>query len=110
MEVLKRSLQGGGGAGGRAAGRDRAAAGKGSGSRGAGGQAGGSRAAGTKATRRRAAKSGARTSGNSRGKPSAADLARQSKDELYEQAKKLDIPGRSGMTKDELISAIRRGG
>lgn len=31
----------------------------------------------------------------------------KSKKELYEQAKKLDIPGRSGMDKDELAEAIR---
>lgn len=35
-------------------------------------------------------------------------LSGRSKDELYERAKKLDIPGRSGMTKDELIRAIER--
>lgn len=30
-----------------------------------------------------------------------------SKDELYERAQELDIEGRSEMTKDELISALR---
>lgn len=35
-------------------------------------------------------------------------LAELSKAELYEQAQELDIPGRSGMTKDELIRAIGR--
>jgi DNA end-binding protein Ku len=43
--------------------------------------------------------------------PSAAKpqdtLAGQSKKELYEQAKSLDVPGRSQMSKDELIDAIR---
>ena len=29
------------------------------------------------------------------------------KDELYERAQELEIEGRSGMTKDELISALR---
>lgn len=29
------------------------------------------------------------------------------KDKLYERAKELDIEGRSGMTKDELIDAVR---
>lgn len=30
------------------------------------------------------------------------------KDELYERAQKADIPGRSEMTKDELIKALRK--
>lgn len=42
--------------------------------------------------------------------PSAAeeDLEARTKDELYERARELEIPGRSGMTKDELADAIRR--
>jgi DNA end-binding protein Ku len=35
------------------------------------------------------------------------DLAALSKDELYEQAKKADIPGRSDMSKQELIEALK---
>ena len=35
-------------------------------------------------------------------------LEDRSKGELYERAKELDIPGRSGMTKEELMAAIRR--
>ncbi len=35
-------------------------------------------------------------------------LEKRSKDELYEQAQKLDIQGRSKLTKEELIQAIRR--
>ena len=31
------------------------------------------------------------------------------KDELYERAQELDVAGRSGMTKDQLISALRDG-
>lgn len=31
------------------------------------------------------------------------------KDELYDRAQELDIDGRSDMTKDELISALREG-
>lgn len=38
----------------------------------------------------------------------ASDLAERSKSQLYERAKELDIPGRSKMNKDELISAIRK--
>lgn len=34
-------------------------------------------------------------------------LDERTKDELYNRAKELDIEGRSDMTKDELISAIR---
>lgn len=45
----------------------------------------------------------AKPNGRSDGK-----LAKKSKSELYEQAQKLDIPGRSGMTKDELMDAIRK--
>lgn len=34
-------------------------------------------------------------------------LEDRSKDELYDEAKKIGIDGRSGMTKDELVKAIR---
>ena len=34
--------------------------------------------------------------------------ANATKDHLYEQAQKLDIPGRSDMTKDELVDALRK--
>lgn len=37
-----------------------------------------------------------------------ADLEGLTKKELYERAKELDVSGRSGMTKDELVSAIRK--
>lgn len=36
------------------------------------------------------------------------DLEGSSKTELYERAKELDIPGRSSMTRKQLIDAIRR--
>ena len=39
---------------------------------------------------------------------SAEDLREASKAELYARARELDIPGRSGMSKDELVEAIRR--
>ena len=82
MEVLKRSLQGGG---------DAPAARKSA--KRAGGQG--------RSADRRAKKSAAR-------KSSAGDLSAKSKEELYEEAKKLDIEGRSEMSKQELITAIRR--
>jgi hemerythrin superfamily protein len=34
-------------------------------------------------------------------------LAEATRDELYEKAKKADVPGRSHMTKDDLINALR---
>lgn len=39
-----------------------------------------------------------------------ADLEQLSKDELYELAQKADVPGRSDMTKKELVAAIGKGG
>ena len=42
-----------------------------------------------------------------KGRPEASRLDEASKDELYEHAQKLDIPGRSKMTKEELVAAIR---
>ena len=37
-------------------------------------------------------------------------LAGKRKKELYEQAKKLDLPGRSAMSREELIAALRKAG
>ena len=37
----------------------------------------------------------------------ASNLEDMTKDELYERAQKADIPGRSEMTKSELIEALR---
>lgn len=39
-------------------------------------------------------------------KRAGEDLASLSKDELYEKAQELDIPGRSGMTKKQLVKAL----
>ena len=36
-------------------------------------------------------------------------LENRTKDELYDEAKEIGIEGRSGMTKDQLIEAIRKG-
>ncbi len=38
----------------------------------------------------------------------AVDADGATRDELYEQAKEKDIPGRSTMTKDELVDAVRK--
>src|SRR5688572_11156998 len=37
-------------------------------------------------------------------------LADKSKKELYEQAKKLGVPGRSGMSREQLLAALRKAG
>lgn len=52
-----------------------------------------------------AAKEGRSTVGRRGG--SGKDLDERTKDELYDEAKKLGIDGRSKMSKDELVSAIR---
>ena len=52
----------------------------------------------------RSASGGSRPSGESKG---GVD-ANASKEHLYEQAQKLDITGRSDMTKDELVEALRK--
>ena len=43
-----------------------------------------------------------------RERPASDALADKSKKELYEQAKKLDLPGRSSMSREELIAALRK--
>ncbi|QGG96425.1 non-homologous end joining protein Ku [Actinomarinicola tropica] len=48
----------------------------------------------------------ARSSGSDAG-DATDELAEMSKDELYEEAQRLDIPGRSKMGKDDLVEAIR---
>ncbi len=68
-----------------------------------------------RAARRRAAGQRAATTvgGNAaargdRAAPSAAELKKETKTALYERAQDLDIPGRSAMSKQELIAAIRK--
>jgi DNA end-binding protein Ku len=51
----------------------------------------------------RSARPGTRRSGAARG-----DLRSMTRAELYEYAQELDIPGRSGMNKEQLIRALRR--
>jgi DNA end-binding protein Ku len=36
-----------------------------------------------------------------------SDLRERTRDELYEMARDLDVPGRSKMTKDELVAAVK---
>jgi DNA end-binding protein Ku len=52
----------------------------------------------------------AKGGGNGRDAPSGGDdLAGLSRDELYERAQKADVPGRSSMSKDELVEALDGG-
>ncbi|MCP3804894.1 ChaB family protein [Allokutzneria sp. A3M-2-11 16] len=53
-------------------------------------------------------KQAARRSGGRSGKTAGGVDANASKEHLYAQAKKLDVPGRSKMTKDELVKAIQK--
>jgi DNA end-binding protein Ku len=108
MEVLKRSLQGGGSGGGRAKTTDRPARTGGRKKSADAGAGQGARSAKTKNGRAHAARSGRRAGSAGRSPASTGDLETASKDELYDRARELDIPGRSGMNKDELIRAIQR--
>ena len=57
-----------------------------------------------------AARGPARAPGSARASPAKEALGDKSKKELYEQAKQLDLPGRSAMSREELIEAIRAAG
>ena len=50
---------------------------------------------------------GRHTTAKAGGRPAKKDLMERTKEELYERAKELDISGRSSMSKQELIEAIR---
>jgi DNA end-binding protein Ku len=91
MAALKRSLTGDGGGERQAPERTRAK--RSNGGRSAS-KAGGGGA--SKSARRSAAKS------------AGSELSALSKEELYERAQQLDIPGRSAMSKRELISALEQ--
>lgn len=68
----------------------------------------GSKASSKKSSSRRASTGG--TSRKSSSGSSDDDLSEMSKDELYERAQKLDIEGRSSMTKAQLVRALERAG
>ncbi|HSJ13744.1 MAG TPA: Ku protein [Longimicrobiales bacterium] len=96
MEILKRSMAGAGGGGRKAA------------QRAGGSRRGAKQAAGTpeRSSPRTSARS--RSGSRSHTSPAAADLEELTKEELYERARQHDIPGRSSMSKKQLISALRR--
>lgn len=67
------------------------------------------RATATKSTARKATNgNGKKTNGSKSKAPSARRLEDRTKEELYEQAAKKNIEGRSDMTKDELVEALRK--
>jgi DNA end-binding protein Ku len=56
---------------------------------------------------RKASKKGAERAASAKsGAPAGDDLESLSREELYERAKKLGVPGRSGMSKKELVKAL----
>jgi hypothetical protein len=63
-----------------------------------------------KSTRRGLGQEAAKARQRRRGKISGRALENRSRQELYEVAKKKDIPGRSKMGKWDLIEAIRKAG
>jgi DNA end-binding protein Ku len=58
----------------------------------------------------KAGRDAARGGAPSRGSDGGDDVGDMSKDDLYEEAQRLDIPGRSKMTKDELADAVAAAG
>lgn len=50
---------------------------------------------------------GGRGRGRGKSRANGGDLAKLTKDELYERAKELDVKGRADMSKDELVEALR---
>jgi hypothetical protein len=53
---------------------------------------------------------GAVISAFKKGRTSSRNLDDLTKEQLYERAQQADIPGSAGMTKDELVAALRRQG
>jgi hypothetical protein len=43
-------------------------------------------------------------------RPQRGALAGKTKRELYEEAKRIELPGRSSMSRDELLAALREAG
>jgi DNA end-binding protein Ku len=110
MEILKRRLQGqteeeDASAGSAAAPRKSAASKKPRATASKSSGASKSKASSAKKSTASSAKKPAKSAGGAR---KTADLRESSKAELLKRAQKLDIPGRSGMSKDELVKAIRR--
>ena len=58
----------------------------------------------------KAGRDAARGGGGSTSASSSDDGAEMSKDDLYEEAQRLEIPGRSKMSKDELAEAVAAAG
>lgn len=50
---------------------------------------------------------GGRGRGRGKSRSNGGDLAKLTKDELYERAKELDVKGRADMSKDELVEALQ---
>lgn len=72
-----------------------------------GGEAKGGSGRKTSSTAKRSARqSSARTAARTRSKSS--ELSSMTREELYDQARKLELPGRSRMRKNELINALAR--
>ncbi len=61
--------------------------------------------------RAKAGRDAARASGSPPSEEeTGSDLSEMSKDDLYEEAQRLDVPGRSKMSKDELAEAVAAAG
>ena len=65
-------------------------------------------AAGAGGRKAKPAKAGGKKAKAASGDGGSRDLESLTKQELYERAQELDIPGRSGMSKKQLVAALRR--
>jgi DNA end-binding protein Ku len=73
-------------------------------------KSGSGRASGAASKASPGGKRGSGETGSGRNRPKADDLAEATRTELYEKAKALEIPGRSEMSREELLDAIRAAG